>query len=110
MIMILKTREEAIMDAWKQIQQYCKEKYAGKLGGDGTWIEYKYDHFFSLMPNGDAYLSGGTGCMSYRHYHPIKQNKDNESIIAHTELAVQNWPYIKRKLEERIDSVYNFKI
>lgn len=105
----MKTREEAIMNAWRQIQQYCKEKYAGKVG-NSFWISYKYGHYFNLTPNGEAYLSGGTGCMSYKHYHPTEPNENDYSIIAHTELAVQNWKYIKSVLEKRIDGLYNFEI
>lgn len=102
--------DTAIMNAWEQIQDYCKENYAGRVG-TGIKIEYEYCREFRLTSDGEPYIviyiSGGR----YDYYHhPVKPDAYENNLIPITEECIHHWPKIKEKLRMKIDDIYNFQV
>lgn len=104
-------RDTAIMNAWEQIQGYCKENYAGRVG-TGIKIEYQYCNEFGLTSDGEPYIvthmSGGKWYDYY--HHPVKPDAYERNLIPVTEECIQHWPKIKKELRMRVDDIYNFQV
>lgn len=116
------TRNQALENAWKEIQKYCKKNYAGRTTKD---IQFEWQHEvygwteFGVTPNGDAYFVRGDHSKGRRskgadwYYHP--EYEEGYAGVKHREIEkiVTNWPKIKCILEEKFaieDSIWNFKI
>lgn len=114
-------RAEAIMNAWKKIQEYVKKEYDGVFE-KGIRIRWKHEVYgwteFGVTSTGDAYICHGShGCgdrMTDWFYHPDTRKPTFERTrMTHTEKVVNDWEIIKQELykmalKERL--LYNFQV
>lgn len=112
-------RTKAIMDAWKQIQDYVHDNYAGVFAKDMRF-RWKHEVYqwveFGVTPEGYAFIV--RGCHGWGDseadffYHPGKTGYDRLKLTL-TEQVVRDWPTIKRLLQEyaeKENALYNFQI
>jgi hypothetical protein len=118
----MKTRKEALIEAWEKIQKYCKYNYEGKSTQD---VQFEWQHEiyvwqeFGVTPKGEAYFVRGNHSTSRRsekadwYYHPEHKTGYSGAILGTIEDIVTHWETIKKKLEENFkkeQNIYNFKI
>ena len=113
-------REEALANAWKSIQRYCK-KYAGQSTQD---VQFEWQHEvyvwqeFGVTPNGEAYFVRGGHDKSRRsdsadwYYHPKHEEGYARAKYPCIEDIVTHWNTIKTMLERKFQverNIYNFE-
>lgn len=119
---IMLTLNQALDNAWKEIQKYCKENYAGKTTRD-IQFSWKHDTYgwleFGVTPNGTAYFVRGGHHLSHRskdadwYYHPDYKEGYYGTKYREMEQIIKDWKKIKNILEQKFaveDSIFNFKI